>query len=239
VPLTATPAAGFVFAGWTGQVAASARATTTVTMSGPQSVTAKFVSQPITVSVSPGAAILSASQQRQFSAVVRGASNHQVTWSLSLVSGGGSPLGSITKGGLYTPPSLIAAPLIVNVTATSVADPTKTGSSTVHLVPITVTAASATITLHPGNTHQFDAIVHAGTNNHVKWSVPAGIGTVTQNGAYTAPARVKTQPVITVVATSVEDAIKSDLATVTLMPYRGFLALVHCFWRSVDRSSLR
>lgn len=199
-------------------MAASASATTTVTMSGPQSLTAKFVSQPITVSVRPGTAILSASQQRQFTAVVTGAANHQVTWSLSLVSGGGSPLGSISKGGLYTPPSLIAAAQLINVVATSVADPTKTGSSTVHLVPITVTVAPATITLHAGDTHQFNATVHAGTNNHVKWSVPAGVGTVTQNGAYTAPARINTQQVITVVATSVEDPTKSGLANVTLMP---------------------
>jgi uncharacterized repeat protein (TIGR02543 family) len=217
VPLTATPAAGFVFAGWTGQVAASASAATTVTMSGPQSVTAKFAQQ-ITVAVTPGAAILSASQQQRFTAVVTGAANHQVTWSLSLVSGGGSPLGSITKGGLYTPPSPIAAPQIIKVTATSIADPTKTGSSTVHLVPITVTVAPATITLHAGDRHQFNAIVNAGTHNRVRWSVPSGVGTVTQNGAYTAPARIKTQQVITVVATSVEEPTKSGLATVTLMP---------------------
>jgi hypothetical protein len=107
---------------------------------------------------------------------------------------------------------------VVNVIATSVADPSRTGSATVHLVPITVTVAPATITLHAGATHQFSATVHGGINNHVTWSVPAGVGTVTPNGAYTAPARVTTQQVITVAATSAEDPSKSSLATITLMP---------------------
>jgi hypothetical protein len=115
-------------------------------------------------------------------------------------------------------PSLIGDSEFVKVIATSVADPTKTATATVHLMPITVTVAPAAITLHAGATHQFNAIVHDATNNHVTWSVPAGDGTVTQNGAYTAPARVTARQVITVVATSVEDPTKSGLATVTLMP---------------------
>ncbi|MGD0777694.1 MAG: DUF2341 domain-containing protein [Candidatus Solibacter sp.] len=43
VPVTATPIANFGFAGWTGNVAASASAATTIAMTAPQSVTANFV----------------------------------------------------------------------------------------------------------------------------------------------------------------------------------------------------
>jgi hypothetical protein len=43
ITVTATPASGFVFSSWTGSVASATNATTTVTMSGPESVTANFV----------------------------------------------------------------------------------------------------------------------------------------------------------------------------------------------------
>jgi hypothetical protein len=56
VPLTATPNAGFSFTNWTGNVASSTSASTFITMTAPQSVTANFsliiVASPTTTSVS-------------------------------------------------------------------------------------------------------------------------------------------------------------------------------------------
>jgi len=56
VPLTATPNAGFSFSNWTGNVASSTSASTSTTMTGPQTVTANFsliiVASPTTTSVS-------------------------------------------------------------------------------------------------------------------------------------------------------------------------------------------
>jgi hypothetical protein len=49
VPLTATPNAGFTFSNWTGNVANAGSASTTVTMSAPESVTANFTSPGITL----------------------------------------------------------------------------------------------------------------------------------------------------------------------------------------------
>ena len=51
VALKATPSAGYVFSSWTGPVANPTSASTTVTMSGPESVTANFISE-LTVSPS-------------------------------------------------------------------------------------------------------------------------------------------------------------------------------------------
>ncbi|HLJ46993.1 MAG TPA: hypothetical protein VKU01_13340 [Bryobacteraceae bacterium] len=54
VNLTATANSGFQFANWTGPVAAVNSGTTTVTMSGPQAVTANFVpTAPITIQTNP------------------------------------------------------------------------------------------------------------------------------------------------------------------------------------------
>ncbi len=57
VSLTATPAAGYQFTGWTGDVASSGSASTTVTMSSNRTVTANFSAIPdqsiLTISVSP------------------------------------------------------------------------------------------------------------------------------------------------------------------------------------------
>jgi len=53
VPLTATPNAGFTFSSWTGNVANSASASTTITMNAPQSVTANFTQSGPIVTLNP------------------------------------------------------------------------------------------------------------------------------------------------------------------------------------------
>lgn len=58
-------------------------------------------------------------------AIVTGASDTAVAWSIS------PNYGTITQGGLYTAPGSVAGAPIVTVTATSQADPTKTGSTSI------------------------------------------------------------------------------------------------------------
>ncbi len=79
--------------------------------------------------MSPASATLSASQSQQFTATVTGSSNTAVTWSLS------PAVGTISASGLYTAPGVIASAQTVTVTATSVADATKSASATVNLQP--------------------------------------------------------------------------------------------------------
>ena len=51
VPVSATPNTGFNFSSWTGPVASPSSASTTVTMSAPESVTANFVANNVSVSI--------------------------------------------------------------------------------------------------------------------------------------------------------------------------------------------
>jgi hypothetical protein len=56
VALTATPTSGFNFTNWTGTVASANKASTSIVMNGPQSVTANFVSSAISVTVNTNVA---------------------------------------------------------------------------------------------------------------------------------------------------------------------------------------
>jgi len=87
-------------------------------------------SQPISVSVSPKLSEIAASVQAQkFTATVTNdTSNAGVNWSVDGIAGGSATVGNITGGGDYFAPAT-AGPH--TVTATSVADPTKSASVTV------------------------------------------------------------------------------------------------------------
>ena len=78
---------------------------------------------PIDVTVGPESATLVATERQQFSATVVGGTNTAVTWS--------STGGSITSDGLYTAGASTGT---FSVTATSVADPSRSASATVTII---------------------------------------------------------------------------------------------------------
>jgi hypothetical protein len=172
----------------------------------------------VTVAISPTSAPLTAGTTQQFAATVQGTSNTAVTWSVDNVSGGNSGSGTVNPLGLYTAPSQAGTH---NVTATSMADTTKSASATV-----TVTAGAVTVLISPmsatltaGATQQFAATVQGTSNTAVTWSVDSvsggnsGSGTVNSSGVYTAPSQAGSH---TVTATSVADTTKSASASVTV-----------------------
>src|SRR6185503_14483091 len=124
----------------------------------------------------------------------------------------------ISAGGLYIPPPREATH---SITATSVADPTKSSSAnvTVRLPPqtgVTVTPGAALISTV--QRQQFTATVVNG-KNAVTWRVDgiqggnATVGVISNGGLYT-PSLVEATHSIT--ATSVEDPTKRGTATVTV-----------------------
>jgi hypothetical protein len=91
---------------------------------------------PVTVTVSPSSASLSAYSTQQFTTTVTGTSNTQVTWRL-----GGPPCavgqdcGSISAKGFYIAPGVLPNPNPVTVTASADADALAAGSAQVTITP--------------------------------------------------------------------------------------------------------
>ncbi len=179
------------------------------TKSGTATVT---LNPTVSVSVNPPSVVLTAGQTQQFSATVSGTSNTAVTWSLS------PNVGTISTSGLYTAPSAIASQQIVTVTATSVADSTKSAAASVTLVPVSVTVSPSNVTMEAGQTQLFSVVVTGTSNTSVTWSISPNVGTISSIGLYAAPALVSSRQVVTVTATSAADPSKSGTATVTLNP---------------------
>ena len=80
------------------------------------------------IQISPTTATLQASQTQQFTATVSGTTNLGVTWSLS------PQVGTLSTSGLYTAPASLSSNQIVQVTATSAADPTQSATASVTLI---------------------------------------------------------------------------------------------------------
>jgi uncharacterized protein (DUF1800 family) len=97
-------------------------------------LTAQIVaSTGISVQVTPATATLHGGTHQFFTATVTGSTNQAVTWSVNSVANGNPAVGNISSGGDYAAPPTLPNPSTVTITATSVADATKSGSSTVTL----------------------------------------------------------------------------------------------------------
>ncbi|HET9270387.1 MAG TPA: hypothetical protein VFO31_19555 [Vicinamibacterales bacterium] len=83
------------------------------------------------ITVSPAAATVRVKQSRQFTATVTGTSNTSVTWKVNGITGGNTIVGRVSSSGVYTAPRRVPSPATVAVSATSVADATKSASAQV------------------------------------------------------------------------------------------------------------
>ena len=179
---------------------------------------------PVSISLTPSSSgTLHDDQTQQFTAIVSNTSNTAVTWTLSSCSDCGPTnlggLGTLTSTGLYKAPPGITTGQSVYVTATSQANPAVSASSYVILAPlVTVSVLPASATLNGGQTQQFNASI-SNSNTVVTWTLsPAGAGTISATGLYTAPASVTTQQTVVITATSQANTALSASAMITLTP---------------------
>jgi hypothetical protein len=138
----------------------------------------------LSVVISPSIINLPTGATQQFTATVSGNSNTSVQWSTTA--------GTITTSGFFTAPSSAGTPTI---TATSVADPTKSASAQVLVGGAGTPLAQAAGNVAPGNWVQFTAAqnsswnggavldlapTHTGTDNATAWSTKGAWNPVTK-----------------------------------------------------------
>ena len=82
----------------------------------------------VSVVLSPADVTLTAGQSQQFTPTVSGTTNTAVTWTIT------PAIGTISPTGLYTAPASFLNPATITVRATSVAEPSRSATSTVNIV---------------------------------------------------------------------------------------------------------
>jgi Fe-S cluster assembly iron-binding protein IscA len=184
------------------------------------------VATAILMSISPATASVPTAGNESFTATVSGTQNTAVAWSLTGAGCSGAACGTLATSSLtavYTAPGVAPTPPSVSVMASSMAEPGKTASAIVTIVPVvSVTVTPATVSLATGATQQFSASIVGSSNTAVMWSVQgtgcsgAACGTISGAGLYTAPSAVPSPATVTVTATSSADSTKAASATVAI-----------------------
>jgi hypothetical protein len=143
------------------------------------------------------------------------------------VAGGNATVGTVSSSGLYTAPAAVPGSG-VTVTATSVADPTRSASANVTvLAAVSVGVSPPTANVQLSQNQNFSAKVTNDPGNlGVTWSLSGGGCSGTACGTlsnattalvtYTAPAALPSPATVTLTATSKRDGTKSNTAIITL-----------------------
>ena len=198
----------------------------------------------VTVTLTPTfATVVVGTGVQQFSAIVNGSSNQNVTWSVNKIVGGNATVGTISTTGLYKAPAAIPNPAVVMVTATSQANSSVSTTANVTIdsgIRVTVTPTSASIAT--GENLAITPTVTGSSNTTINWTVngvPNGNTTVGQicisnmqggillpctapSGAtpaaifYLAPTTAPNPDVVTVRATSAADMNQVANSSVTV-----------------------
>lgn len=177
---------------------------------------------PVTFSITARPQTINAGSSYTFTSSVANATNKSVSWKVACAQGV-TDCGSIDANtGVYSAP-MVSATTDVTVTATSVADGSKTDSFTFRLIPLTPTVSITTrpSTINAGLSYKFLATVIGRADTSVTWTLTcqpeAQCGAIAADGTYTTPANVTQQSSFTVTATSVA-ANASDSITMILLP---------------------
>jgi Immunoglobulin I-set domain/Heparinase II/III-like protein len=184
----------------------------------------------VAVQLNPNSSTVSVGSTQQFAATVTGTSNVAVTWAVSGAGCSGAACGTISGGGLYTAPASVPSPATFSLTATSVADPTKSASANITIVAaaaILLSISPSSAAVPTASTDSFTATVTGTQDTAVAWSLTGAgcsgsscgtLATSSLTAVYLAPNVAPSPAIISVVATSMANSSKSASANVTIVP---------------------
>jgi len=211
VQVSATPATGRQFLGFSGSLSGTANPQT-LAMTALMSVTASFSSglPPNITGISPTSGAVG-------TPVTITGTDFGTSGSVSFA---GTPAQQID---LWTPTAVVAR---VPPGATTGFISITTGGlqasfqvQQFQVSPVIVTVSPTSATLGPGQTQQFTSTVTGTGNQEVTWSVaPTGAWSISSTGLFTAPTTIAAQQIVTITATSVAEQTAKGNATVTMNP---------------------
>jgi hypothetical protein len=221
------------------QAQSSAQASLTVNLIPVQKVSVTVTAGPCT---NPSAVTISSTVQ--FTAVVNGTENQEVTWQVDGLTGGNSQVGTISTAGLFTAPASVPSPASVTVSAYSDAVPSVSGNQIItisaspalqiQLVPVEPQAGYPDIPTNGGQ--EFQATVLGAINEsqaEVNWLIngysdgDGGIyGTIDPNptvgcittAQYSAPLTVPSPSQFPITAQSAYEPTVSSAIDITIVP---------------------
>ncbi|MGH9679240.1 MAG: hypothetical protein ACRD4Y_04760, partial [Candidatus Acidiferrales bacterium] len=186
------------------------------------------ITSNISISVSPQAASVELGSSKAFSATVNsaGSANPNITWAVSGTGCAGATCGIVDTFGNYTAPQILPNPPSVSLTATSVADPSKSGIAAITITSSFTVSLTGPTTAGTGTVVNYAAAVTPAPNSNpsraVAWSVSgtgcSGVtcGTISSFGGYTAPAVAPSPATVQIAATAVADPSKTASVSVTI-----------------------
>jgi hypothetical protein len=194
--------------------------------------------ESVVVSVTPSSASVPVSQTAQFNVSVQNDSqNKGVTWTLTQSGISCSPacgmVSTAETSATYHAPANVPQGSTVVLTATSLADSTKSGSAQITVsaqapsaISVSLVPISASVPL--SQTQPFTAAVQNDSQNEgVTWTLTQSgaacapacgsiIGSTSQTAIYSSPAGIINPPTVTITATSLADGTRSASATITV-----------------------
>jgi hypothetical protein len=184
---------------------------------------------PISVSLTPAGPLTlgEGAAAKNFSVIVNNdLSNQGVSWTLNPVGGCGTLSASTSTSVDYNAPTSLVSVCNATLTATSLADNTKSASAQITINPITLGITPNTSqSLFAGETLPLSAtITNDGGANGVSWALNpvTGCGSLSSNTGtavtYTAPVVLASTCSVTVTASSVTDNTKTAQVGVTVSP---------------------
>jgi hypothetical protein len=201
-----------------------------------------------TISISPTTATVAANHRITLAAQVRGATNANVTWSVSGILGGNTTVGQICVTGSspcravtgassapvdYLAPGAIPTPNPISVMAQSSTNASLQASAQITVINhVIVSVQPGSATLAPLAVQGFTANALGTTNQSFTWqvqgtgcAVAGACGSITPSGTYTAPSTAPTPDAIQVLAISADDTSQSGAANVTVSTGANILTI--------------